>query len=44
LLDLGSDGRINIEWLLKKSNGRVLTVIVWIRIWINGDHQVPHTA
>ena len=40
MVDLGADGRITVDWLLKekKNNVRVWTVVIWIRIWTNCDH------
>jgi hypothetical protein len=34
--DLGVDGRIPLEWILKKQNGRAWTGFIWLRIGANG--------
>jgi hypothetical protein len=36
-LNLGVDGRIRLEWISKKSVGRMWTGFIWLRIGTNGE-------
>jgi hypothetical protein len=34
--DLGIDGKIILEWILRKLEGKVWTVCIWLRIGTSG--------
>jgi len=34
--DIGADGKIILEWIFKKSDGKSWTGLIWLRIRIGG--------
>jgi hypothetical protein len=36
--DLDIDGRIILEWILRKLDGKVWNKFIWLRIGANGGH------